>query len=59
MYLILENDMFSLVDFMDCSVLYLQFIVSICVWGVGCDNGWDFVYVVRDKDIRILKCYVF
>lgn len=39
MYLILENDMLSLVDPMDRSVLHSQPIVSIRVWGVGRDNG--------------------
>ncbi|XP_050005829.1 amyloid beta precursor protein binding family B member 2 isoform X4 [Alexandromys fortis] len=59
MYLILENDMLSLVDPMDRSVLHSQPIVSIRVWGVGRDNGRDFAYVARDKDTRILKCHVF
>ncbi|XP_012972003.1 amyloid-beta A4 precursor protein-binding family B member 2 isoform X8 [Mesocricetus auratus] len=59
MYLILENDMLSLVDPMDHSVLHSQPIVSIRVWGVGRDNGRDFAYVARDKDTRILKCHVF
>ncbi|XP_019607471.2 amyloid beta precursor protein binding family B member 2 isoform X9 [Rhinolophus sinicus] len=59
MYLILENDMLSLVDPMDRSVLHAQPIVSIRVWGVGRDNGRDFAYVARDKDTRILKCHVF
>lgn len=39
MYLVLENDMLSLVDPMDRSVLHAQPIVSIRVWGVGRDNG--------------------
>lgn len=39
MYLILENDMLSLVDPMDRTVLHSQPIVSIRVWGVGRDNG--------------------
>ncbi|XP_036057445.1 amyloid-beta A4 precursor protein-binding family B member 2 isoform X5 [Onychomys torridus] len=61
MYLILENDMLSLVDPMDRSVLHSQPIVSIRVWGVGRDNGRerDFAYVARDKDTRLLKCHVF
>ncbi|XP_013373503.1 PREDICTED: amyloid beta A4 precursor protein-binding family B member 2 isoform X9 [Chinchilla lanigera] len=59
MYLILENDMLSLVDPMDRTVLHSQPIVSIRVWGVGRDNGRDFAYVARDKDTRILKCHVF
>ncbi|XP_042533929.1 amyloid-beta A4 precursor protein-binding family B member 2 isoform X2 [Dipodomys spectabilis] len=59
MYLILENDVLSLVDPMDRSVLHSQPIVSIRVWGVGRDNGRDFAYVARDKDTRILKCHVF
>ncbi|XP_034365227.1 amyloid beta precursor protein binding family B member 2 isoform X4 [Arvicanthis niloticus] len=59
MYLILENDILSLVDPMDRSVLHSQPIVSIRVWGVGRDNGRDFAYVARDKDTRILKCHVF
>ncbi|XP_029333095.1 amyloid-beta A4 precursor protein-binding family B member 2 isoform X9 [Mus caroli] len=59
MYLSLENDMLSLVDPMDRSVLHSQPIVNIRVWGVGRDNGRDFAYVARDKDTRILKCHVF
>ncbi|XP_037685593.1 amyloid-beta A4 precursor protein-binding family B member 2 isoform X10 [Choloepus didactylus] len=59
MYLILENDLLSLVDPMDRTVLHSQPIVSIRVWGVGRDNGRDFAYVARDKDTRILKCHVF
>ncbi|XP_012503944.1 PREDICTED: amyloid beta A4 precursor protein-binding family B member 2 isoform X1 [Propithecus coquereli] len=59
MYLILENDLLSLVDPMDRTVLHAQPIVSIRVWGVGRDNGRDFAYVARDKDTRILKCHVF
>lgn len=61
MYLILENDMLSLVDPMDRTVLHSQPIVSIRVWGVGRDNGRerDFAYVARDRDTRILKCHVF
>ncbi|XP_072800911.1 amyloid beta precursor protein binding family B member 2 isoform X1 [Vicugna pacos] len=59
MYLVLENDMLSLVDPMDRSVLHAQPIVSIRVWGVGRDNGRDFAYVARDRDTRILKCHVF
>ncbi|XP_073898485.1 amyloid beta precursor protein binding family B member 2 isoform X3 [Castor canadensis] len=59
MYLILENDMLSLVDPMDRTMLHSQPIVSIRVWGVGRDNGRDFAYVARDKDTRILKCHVF
>ncbi|EDL37770.1 amyloid beta (A4) precursor protein-binding, family B, member 2, isoform CRA_c [Mus musculus] len=39
MYLSLENDMLSLVDPMDRSVLHSQPIVNIRVWGVGRDNG--------------------
>ncbi|XP_023558555.1 amyloid-beta A4 precursor protein-binding family B member 2 isoform X14 [Octodon degus] len=61
MYLTLENDVLSLVDPMDRTVLHSQPIVSIRVWGVGRDNGRerDFAYVARDKDTRILKCHVF
>ncbi|KAM4854614.1 amyloid beta precursor protein binding family B member 2 isoform 4-T10 [Thomomys bottae] len=59
MYLVLENDVLSLVDPMGRSVLHSQPIVSIRVWGVGRDNGRDFAYVARDKDTRILKCHVF
>ncbi|XP_076992831.1 amyloid beta precursor protein binding family B member 2 isoform X10 [Tamandua tetradactyla] len=59
MYLVLENDLLSLVDPMDRTVLHSQPIVSIRVWGVGRDNGRDFAYVARDKDTRILKCHVF
>uniref|UniRef100_A0A6I8NEA6 Amyloid beta protein binding family B member 2 n=1 Tax=Ornithorhynchus anatinus TaxID=9258 RepID=A0A6I8NEA6_ORNAN len=61
MYLILENDLLTLVDPVAHSVLHSQPIVSIRVWGVGRDNGRhrDFAYVARDKDTRILKCHVF
>ncbi|XP_045387666.1 amyloid beta precursor protein binding family B member 2 isoform X2 [Lemur catta] len=59
MDLVLENELLSLVDPMDRSVLHAQPIVSIRVWGVGRDNGRDFAYVARDKDTRILKCHVF
>ncbi|EHA99860.1 Amyloid beta A4 precursor protein-binding family B member 2 [Heterocephalus glaber] len=59
MYLVLENDMLSLVDPMDCTMLHSQPIVSIRVWGVGHEDGRDFAYVARDKDTRILKCHVF
>ncbi|XP_038608067.1 amyloid-beta A4 precursor protein-binding family B member 2 isoform X3 [Tachyglossus aculeatus] len=59
MYLILENDLLTLVDPVAHSVLHTQPIVSIRVWGVGRDNGRDFAYVARDKDTRILKCHVF
>ncbi|KAG3289046.1 APBB2-like [Ictidomys tridecemlineatus] len=59
MYLILENNMLSLVNPMDRTALHSQPIMSIHVWGVGRDNGRDFAYVARDKDTRILKCHVF
>lgn len=39
MYLLLENNLLSLVDPMDRSVLHSQPITSIRVWGVGRDNG--------------------
>uniref|UniRef100_A0A8C4N8W2 Amyloid beta (A4) precursor protein-binding, family B, member 2b n=1 Tax=Eptatretus burgeri TaxID=7764 RepID=A0A8C4N8W2_EPTBU len=59
MFLVLENNLLSLVDPMDRSVLHAQPIASIRVWGVGRDNGRDFAYVARDKLTRVLKCHVF
>ncbi|OBS68790.1 hypothetical protein A6R68_02667 [Neotoma lepida] len=52
MYLILENDMLSLVDPMDRSVLHSQPIVSIRVWGVGRDNGRVVAKAVSRSKIR-------
>uniref|UniRef100_UPI003590261C amyloid beta precursor protein binding family B member 2-like isoform X3 n=1 Tax=Myxine glutinosa TaxID=7769 RepID=UPI003590261C len=59
MFLVLENNLLTLVDPMDRSVLHAQPIASIRVWGVGRDNGRDFAYVARDKLTRVLKCHVF
>ncbi|XP_067835521.1 amyloid beta precursor protein binding family B member 2-like isoform X2 [Heptranchias perlo] len=59
MLLLLENDTLNLIDPLGQSVLHMQPIVSIRVWGVGRDNGRDFAYVARDKLTRVLKCHVF
>ncbi|XP_075365704.1 amyloid-beta A4 precursor protein-binding family B member 3 [Mycteria americana] len=59
--MILKKDTMSLVDPLDHSLIHHQPILSIRVWGVGCNNGRDrdFAFVASDKDTCVLKCHVF
>ncbi|KRX18690.1 Amyloid beta A4 precursor protein-binding family B member 2 [Trichinella nelsoni] len=41
------------------TVLHVQPIHQIRVWGVGRDNGRDFAYVARDRNSRRFMCHVF
>ncbi|NXY80655.1 APBB3 protein, partial [Glareola pratincola] len=57
--MILKKDTMSLVDPLNHSLIHHQPILSIRVWGVGCNNGRDFAFVASDKDTCVLKCHVF
>ncbi|XP_023680435.1 amyloid-beta A4 precursor protein-binding family B member 3 isoform X1 [Paramormyrops kingsleyae] len=59
MVMVLKKDTLSLVDPADHSLIHCQPIVSIRVWGVGCNKGRDFAFVASDKDTCMLKCHVF
>ncbi|KAK3524022.1 hypothetical protein QTP70_017533 [Hemibagrus guttatus] len=59
MMMVLKKDTLSLLDPIDRSLIHCQPIISIRVWGVGCNNGRDFAFVASDKDTCMLKCHVF
>ncbi|KAJ4943611.1 hypothetical protein JOQ06_006110 [Pogonophryne albipinna] len=59
MMLVLKKDTLSLLDPLDHTPLHCQPIISIRVWGVGCNHGRDFAFVAGDKDSCVLKCHVF
>ncbi|XP_044278793.1 amyloid-beta A4 precursor protein-binding family B member 3 isoform X2 [Varanus komodoensis] len=59
MVMMLKEDTMSLLDPLDYSLIHCQPIISIRVWGVGCNNGRDFAFVASDKDACMLKCHVF
>ncbi|XP_046899023.1 amyloid-beta A4 precursor protein-binding family B member 3 [Hypomesus transpacificus] len=59
MMMVLKKDTLSLMDPIDHTLIHCQPIMSIRVWGVGCNNGRDFAFVASDKDTCMLKCHVF
>lgn len=59
LYMDLDDQNLTLIDPQDMSVLNIQPIHSIRVWGVGRDNGRDFAYVARDRLTRKHMCHVF
>ncbi|XP_037124701.1 amyloid-beta A4 precursor protein-binding family B member 1 isoform X2 [Syngnathus acus] len=59
MLMVLEKDTMNLIDPLGQTLLHVQSIGSIRVWGVGRDNGRDFAYVARDSLTQVLKCHVF
>jgi len=59
LFMDLDSRNLTLIDPQDFSVLNIQPIHSIRVWGVGRDNGRDFAYVARDRMTRKHMCHVF
>ncbi|ELU13621.1 hypothetical protein CAPTEDRAFT_224794 [Capitella teleta] len=59
LFMDLDEQTLTLIDPQDMSVLNIQPIHSIRVWGVGRDNGRDFAYVARDRGTREHMCHVF
>jgi len=61
LYMELDEENLALIDPQDMSLLNIQSIQSIRVWGVGRSNGRerDFAYVARDCVTRKHMCHVF
>lgn len=59
LYMDLDDHSLRLVSPVDETILNIQPIHTIRVWGVGRDNGRDFAYVSRDKTTRKHMCHVF
>ncbi|KAK2177844.1 hypothetical protein NP493_576g01002 [Ridgeia piscesae] len=55
----LDDHHLVLINPQDMTVLHVQPIHSIRVWGVGRDNGRDFAFVARDSRTRQHLCHVF
>ncbi|XP_022251249.1 protein Fe65 homolog isoform X2 [Limulus polyphemus] len=59
LYMDLDDYCLRLINPHDLTVLNIQPIQTIRVWGVGRDNGRDFAYVARDRVTRKQMCHVF